>query len=108
MASEAKRTGEPGWSWRKAIIFPIVIFACWRLMAMEGAADTMVNQTIAWGWVVVIIGNVFFYAGFATAQDIAAIMATRSGLPYSPQSSPAEPTPGTPVATDTIEGEAPR
>lgn len=92
---EAKASGEPGWNWRKGIIFPVVIFACWRLAAMENAPDTMVNQTIAWGWVAVILGCVFFFAGFATAQDIAAILATKSGLPYSPQSSPADPTPGT-------------
>ena len=95
MAREAKSSGEPGWKWRKAIIFPVVIFACWRLMAMEGAPDTMVNQTIAWGWVVLVALLVLGYAGFATAQDIAAIFATRSALPYSPTSSPAEPTPGT-------------
>lgn len=79
---EAKASGEPGWSWRKGLIFPLIIFACWRLMVMENAPDTMVNQTIAWGWIVLIILLAFFFTGFATAQDIAAIMATRTGLPY--------------------------
>jgi len=79
---DVKRSGEPGWSWRRAAIFPLIMFACWRLMAMENAPDTMVNQTIAWGWIVMIISLVFFYTGFATAQDIAAILATRTGLPY--------------------------
>jgi len=78
----AKRSGEPGWSWRRAAIFPLIMFACWRLMMMENAPDTMVNQTIAWGWIVMIISLVFFFTGFATAQDIFAILATRSGLPY--------------------------
>ncbi|KKZ89081.1 hypothetical protein [Rhizobium phaseoli] len=79
---EAKRSGEPGWSWRRAVIFPLIVFACWRLMVMENAPDTVVNQTIAWGWIILIISLVFFYTGFATAQDIAAILATRTGLPY--------------------------
>lgn len=82
LAREAKRSGEPGWSWRRAAIFPLISFACWRLMMMENAPDTMVNQTIAWGWIMMIVSLVFFYTGFATAQDIAAIMATRTGLPY--------------------------
>lgn len=79
---EAKRSGEPAWQWRRAVIFPLIIFACWRLMIMENAPDTVVNQTIAWGWIILIISLVFFYTGFATAQDIAAILATRTGLPY--------------------------
>lgn len=80
--AEAKRSGEPGWKWRRTLIFPLIIFACWRLMVMENAPDTMVNQTIAWGWVVLIISLAFFYTGFATTQDVAAILATRTGLPY--------------------------
>lgn len=80
--AESKNSGEPGWRWRKALIFPLIIFACWRLQVMENAPDTMVNQTIAWGWVVMIISLAFFFTGFATAQDISAIMATRTGLPY--------------------------
>lgn len=108
MAREAKHSGEPGWSWRKAVVFPLVVYACIMLSVMLNSPDTRVNETIAWIWGVIIISSVFSYTGFATAQDIAAILATRSGLPYSPQSSPADPTPGTPVPTDTIEGEAPR
>lgn len=77
-----QRKGEPTWSWRRSVIFPLVIFACFRLAYMEDAPDTRVNETIAWIWGVVIISCIFFYTGFASAQDIAAIMATRSGLPY--------------------------
>lgn len=83
--TEAKPSGEPGWKWRKAMIFPLIGFACWRLAVMENAPDTMVNQTIAWGWVIMIICLSLFFTGFATAQDIAAIIATRTGLPYAPQ-----------------------
>lgn len=74
--------GSPGWSWRRSVIIPLVVFACFRLMVMENAPDTRVNETIAWIWGVIVISCVFFYTGFASAQDIAAIMATRSGLPY--------------------------
>jgi hypothetical protein len=35
---------------------------------MENAPDTLVNQTIAWGWVVMIISLAFFFTGFASAQ----------------------------------------
>jgi|GEM_PF-2081916 len=79
---DAKPNGEPGWSWRRAVIFPLVAFACWRLMMMENAPDTKVNETIAWGWVVMTICLALFYTGFATVQDVVAILATRSGLPY--------------------------
>jgi hypothetical protein len=82
--AEAKPSGEPGWKWRKAMIFPLIVFACWRLSVMENAPDTMVNQTIAWGWFVLIICLAFFYTGFATVQDVTAILATRTGLPYAP------------------------
>lgn len=78
----ARPTGEPGWKWRRLMIFPLIAFACWRLWGMEGANDTEVNQTIAWGWFVLIMCLALFYTGFASAQDIAAIIATKTGLPY--------------------------
>lgn len=108
MAREAKKSGEPGWQWRRVVIFPNILISFWLLWVIVTGPDNRVNETVAWGLVVNIICSVLFYTGFATAQDIAAIFATRSGLPYSPQSSPAEPTPGTPLATDTFEGEAPQ
>ncbi|AID18347.1 hypothetical protein PPF1_34 [Rhizobium phage vB_RleM_PPF1] len=80
--AEAKRSGEPGWSWRKAFIFPVVTYACYRLTMMESAPDTQVNQLIAWIWGANIIAGVFIYTGFATFQDVVAIWATRTGLPY--------------------------
>lgn len=92
---EAKPTGEPGWAWRRAVIFPNIAISFWLLDKITGLPSSPVNETIAWGLIVNIICSVMFYAGFAAAQDIAAIFATRSGLPYSPQSSPAEATPGT-------------
>lgn len=84
MPKPNKKSGEPGWRWRKALIFPLVAFACWRLMSLESAQDTKVNETIAWGWICIIGAMSFFFTGFATIQDISAILATKSGLPYSP------------------------
>lgn len=88
LSAEARPTGEPGWKWRRFAIFPVVAFACWRLAAMENAPDTEVNQTIAWGWMLLISVLVLGYTGFATIQDIAAIWRTRSGLPYAPEQQP--------------------
>lgn len=89
MAVESKPTGEPGWKWRRIVIFPLCAYACWRLMMMEGAADTEVNQTIAWGWFILLMVLSLSYTGFATVQDVVAIWATRSGLPYARQQQPA-------------------
>lgn len=79
---EAKPSGEPGWSWRKALIFPNVVVAYWMLYLLKDSADTRVNETISWGMTLNIIGSIFIFTGFATAQDITAIFATRTGLPY--------------------------
>lgn len=87
----SKATGEPGWKWRRWVVFPLITFACWRLAIMENAPDTLVNQTIAWGWVILIIALALFYTGFATAQDITAIIATKSGRPYQQAMQPGEP-----------------
>jgi len=80
--TESKASGEPGWSWRKAVIFPNIVISFWLIYVLIGSQDSRVNETIAWGLIVNIIASVFFYTGFATAQDIAAIFATRTGLPY--------------------------
>jgi hypothetical protein len=92
---EAKPTGEPGWNWRKAIIFPAVIWCFYCLKMLEGGVDTRLNGDLAWGYQMLVMVLILGFTGLATVQDIAAIWATKSGLPYSPQSSPAEPTPGT-------------
>lgn len=88
MPVEAKPSGEPGWKWRRLVIFPALVFAGWRLMMLEGAADTEINQTIAWGWFVLLYVLLLSYTGFATVQDVVAIWATRSGLPYARQQQP--------------------
>lgn len=63
------------------------------LVSMIDRADTELNATIASGlmW---LLGVTFLgYAGFATAQDVAAILAVRSGRPYSPEIEPQPPAP---------------
>ncbi len=79
---EAKKTGEPGWAWRRIMIFPIVSWACWQLMLLINAPDTRVNETIAYGWLMLIGILVLGYTGFATVQDVTAIWRTGTGLPY--------------------------
>lgn len=78
----AKRTGEPGWKWRRLIIFPLVGYGCWQLMLLINAPDTKVNETIAYGWLFLIGLLVLAYTGFATVQDVIAIWRTGTGLPY--------------------------
>lgn len=82
---EAKGTGEPGWFWRRIMIFWLIGFACWRLMMMEGGADTRLNDSLTWGWFLLLFVLALLYTGLATVQDIVAIWRTRSGLPYNPQ-----------------------
>ncbi|MFG1332008.1 hypothetical protein V5F41_12245 [Xanthobacter autotrophicus] len=66
----------------------LLAFACWRLVALEAAPDTRVAETVAWGWVLLILSVALGYLGFATVQDVAAIFATRSGTPYMPPPEP--------------------
>lgn len=84
----AKDTGEPGWKWRRLMIFPLVIYGCRELSLLKHVADTEVNERLADGWFLTIIALAFFFTGFATAQDIIAIWRTKSGLPYSPPPNP--------------------
>lgn len=93
MPEKPKKNGEPGWAWRRLIVFPAVGFIFWQLTTLPSAADTRVNDTLAFGYMVLAAVLILGYAGLATAQDIAAIFATRSGLPYAPEQQPAQPPP---------------
>jgi hypothetical protein len=93
--ARAKKTGEPGWTWRRAMLFGVVIFCLWRMMMLENAADTRLNDSLVFWHAMMAITAFLGYTGLGTVQDVAAIVMTRSGLPYSAQSSPALPTPGT-------------
>jgi hypothetical protein len=77
-----KKQGEASWTWRRAIIFPVVIWACYELHILINAPDTRVNETIAYGWQILIAILILGYTGFATVQDIAAIWRTGRAQPY--------------------------
>lgn len=62
--------------------FAVMGFAAWQLHRLTSMPDTRVNETIAWGWQVLMSVLALGYTGFATAQDIAAIWTTRSAAPY--------------------------
>ena len=48
----------------------------------EHATATRVNETIAYGWMMLIVTLVLGYTGFATTQDIAPIWRTGRARPY--------------------------
>lgn len=77
-----KAVGEPSWKWRRLMTFAVMLFAGWQLHRLTSMPDTRVNETIAWGWQVLMSVLALGYTGFATAQDIAAIWTTRSAQPY--------------------------
>lgn len=93
-----KTKGKPDWVFRRLVIFPVVIWACYQLHILINAPDTRVNETIAYGWMMLIGILILGYTGFATAQDIAAIWRTGRAQPYvesqsgfSPTAEPYEP-----------------
>jgi len=77
-----KKKGEPKWVWRRVVIFPVVAWGCYQLSVLINAPDTRVNETIAYGWMMLIGILILGYTGFATAQDIAAIWRTGRAQPY--------------------------
>lgn len=87
----APQTGEPSWKWRRIIIYGILVWACYQLFMLVNAPDTRVNESIAWGWQVIIMVVVLTYTGLATMQDVVAIITTRTAKPYADP--PQEPTP---------------
>ncbi|ESZ60632.1 hypothetical protein NL532_23965 [Mesorhizobium sp. C120A] len=96
----ALQTGEPSWKWRRIIIYTVLVWACYQLFLLIDAQDTRLNETIAWGWQLIVMVLVTGYTGFATAQDIAAIWTTRTARPYSDP--PQEPTPPPPADNQTV------
>ncbi len=98
MAREAKPTGEPGWTWRRSVLIGIIALSFWLLWVIITGPESRMNESIAPWLVLAIISSGFIYGGFAAVQDVVAIWVTKSGLPYSSKSSPAEPTPNTPAA----------
>lgn len=82
MPAKSKKSGEARWVWRRVIIFPVVGWGCYQLSVLINAPDTRVNETIAYGWMMLIGILVLGYTGFATAQDVAAIWRTGRAQPY--------------------------
>lgn len=93
MAGKPK-SGEPAWLWRRIIIFSTTIWSFVQLSILVNGPDTRVNDTIAFGLLMLISVLVLGYTGLATAQDIAAMWTTRTARPYSEP--PQEPTPAPP------------
>lgn len=94
-----KPAGEPSWTYRRAMTFAVMLFAGWQLHRLTSMPDTRVNETIAWGWQVIMAVLALCYTGFATVQDVVAIWTTRTARPYADP--PVEPTPAPPLA-DTV------
>lgn len=89
------KSGEPSWKWRRILIFATVVWSFFQLAMLVNGPDTRVNDTIAFGLLVLISTLVLGYTGLATAQDIAAIWTTRTARPYSePPQEPTPPPPG--------------
>lgn len=88
------KKGEPSWFYRRIAIYAVTIWGCYQLYIMIDAQDTRLNETIAWGWQVLIMVLVLGYVGFATVQDITAIWRVRSARPY--QDEPEAPPPNWP------------
>lgn len=102
MGGSAK-TGEPSWKWRRATSLTTIAFCMFLIAYLIDNADTRLNETIASGALWLLGTVVMIYSGLATAQDIAAILATRSGRPYAEvvQSAPPPPADQTVVVAQT-------
>lgn len=91
-----EKTGEPSWRWRRIAVFIMLAYCMFALWDLVDNSDSELNSVIASGllW---LMGTTFLvYCGFATVQDVTAIITTRTGRPY------AEPVVGT-VETVTTE-----
>ena len=80
----AKPTGEPGWKWRRWLIFPICVFCAYELDMLRRTPEVSddVLKLLIYVNAVVLVSVVMFYSGFATIQDVIAIIKTGRGLPY--------------------------
>lgn len=94
------RQGEPSWFWRRNMVFVVIAWSFFQIFLLANGPDTRVNDTVAWGLVLLIMVLVTGYTGLATAQDIAAIVTTRTARPYCDP--PLEPTPPPPGDNQTV------
>jgi hypothetical protein len=95
-----KAPGEPSWYWRRITLFVVCGWCMVMLWRLVGAEDSEVHEAMVSGLLMLLGALMLGYQGFATAQDVAAIMATKSGTPYVPPTA-AEPT------VDTYEDQRP-
>lgn len=94
-------TGEASWRWRRIMAFLIVGFCFYVVYRLIDSADTQVNQAIVGSAFWLLFAVYLLYGGFATAQDITAIIATKSGRPYAdPSAIPAPDTVSRAVTDD--------
>lgn len=97
--------GHPSWVWRRLLIFTTVGWSFVQLYLLVNGPDTRVNDTIAFGLLMLISVLVTGYTGLATAQDIAAIWTTRTARPYADP--PVDPTPApAPAPNVVVQGDA--
>lgn len=90
----SQTTGEPSFRWRRISFFLIVGLCFLQLPAMAflpSIPDTAVNRLIVEGTFDLVGWAFLVYAAGAGAQDIAAIVTTRSARPYSPEFNPGPP-----------------
>lgn len=87
----AKPSGEPGWKWRRIIIFPAAAYSAFELHRLTSLSPGSVNELLCYvhGWL--LAAEILGYAGLATVQDVSAIWATKSGRPYQQEMQPADP-----------------
>lgn len=87
------KPGEPSWRYRRLLVYAVILWASYQLWVLIDRQDSRLNETIAFGWQVILATVVLGYLGFATAQDISAIMTTRTARPYADPPPPPTPAP---------------
>ncbi len=78
----AKKTGEPGWTYRRWLVFPSMAFSMVQLELLRRTESVEVAKLLVYTHGFTMVCMVFFYTGFATIQDVIAIIKTGRGLPY--------------------------
>lgn len=77
-----KPEGQPGWLFRRWLVFPTVLFSAAQLEMLRRTDSVEVMKALIWAHWFIVVALVFMYTGFATVQDIIAIIKTGRGLPY--------------------------
>lgn len=101
---QKNKTGEPSWRWRRTVALTSIVYCMAMIVYLADNSDTILNTTIAEGLIWLLFGLVLLYTGFATAQDITAIIVARSARPYADDVQSVDPPPADPttVVTDTV------